>query len=236
MESTTDNLIRVAILDDHQSIIDGYLFRLSQNPRIIIVDYACCGQDLYEMLDRHAIDVLLLDINVPTEPEQRDCYPVLAQIPKILENYPQLNILVISMYHQPTLIEEVINMGVSGYILKDDIESIQILPEIIEKVANGSSYLSPGAHQRLARKFPGVKSISSRQREVLALCAAHPGATSSELAHRLGIAPSTFRNLLSRAYLHLDVRNQAEAIIKAQQLGIIPSSTPFINSTSETDV
>ena len=236
MESTTDNLIRVAILDDHQSIIDGYLFRLSQNPRIIIVDYACCGQDLYEMLDRHAIDVLLLDINVPTEPEQRDCYPVLAQIPKILENYHQLNILVISMYHQPTLIEEVINMGVSGYILKDDIESIQILPEIIEKVANGSSYLSPGAHQRLARKFPGVKSISSRQREVLALCAAHPGATSSELAQRLGIAPSTFRNLLSRAYLHLDVRNQAEAIIRAQQLGIIPSSSPFINSTSETDV
>jgi len=227
MESSTNNFIRVAILDDHQSIIDGYLHRLSQNPRIIIVDYACCGQDLYEMLDKHPIDVLQLDINVPTEPEQDDCYPVLAQIPHILETYPQLNILVISMYHQPTLIEEVTNMGVSGYILKDDIESIQSLPEIIEDVANGSSYLSPGAHQRLTRKFPGVKSISSRQREVLALCAAHPGDTSIELARKMGIAPSTFRNLLSRAYLHLDARTRAEAIIKARQFGIIPTSVPF---------
>ena len=223
MTTSTDDLIRVAILDDHQSIIDGYLHRLSQNRKIIIVDYACCGESLYEMLAKHPIDVLILDINVPTEPEKGDTYPVISHIPNIIEHFPHLNILVISMYHQPALIEEVIEAGVSGYIIKDDIDSIQSLPRIVEAIASGASYLSPGAAKRLARKITAEKFPTKRQLEVLALCAKYPAATSIELAQKMQIAPSTFRNLLSRVYVHLGVNNRTEAIIKAKRLGILPS-------------
>ncbi len=223
MPASKDKLIRIAILDDHQSIIDGYLHRLSQNQEIIIVDYACCGEYLYEMLNRHPIDVLILDIGVPLKPEQKDPYPVISQIPIILERYPLINILVISMYHQPTLIESVIEAGASGYILKDDIDSIQSLPGIIEVVANGGSFLSPDAVNRLARKISGEIFPSPRQLEVLSLCAAHPEATSTELAQQMQIAPSTFRNLLSRAYFHLKANNRAEAILKARRMGLLTS-------------
>lgn len=215
-----DNLIRVAILDDHQSIIDGYLHRLSRSQTIIIVDYACSGDYLHEMLDRHQVDVLLLDIHVPESAEVKEEYPVISQIAPLLDQHPKLHILPISMNHQPTLIEAVIDAGASGYILKDDTEAIQSLIEIIETIAGSGFYLSPKAAARLSRKIPGNGVPSPRQLEVLCLCAAHPEATSEDLAQQLGIAPSTFRQLLSRAYYHLGVNNRAEAILKARQMGL----------------
>jgi DNA-binding NarL/FixJ family response regulator len=56
--------VRVAILDDHQSIIDGYTYRLSVVPEIQIVAMAVYGEDLETMLASHKVDVLLLDVSV----------------------------------------------------------------------------------------------------------------------------------------------------------------------------
>ena len=62
---------------------------------------------------------------------------------------------------------------------------------------------------------------SARQLEALSLCAAYPEATTAELADRLGVAHSTLRNLLSGAYLRLNVRSRTAAVAKAQRLGLI---------------
>jgi DNA-binding NarL/FixJ family response regulator len=214
------NLIRVAILDDHQSIIDGYLFRLTRRNDIIIVDYACCGEDLHQMLDHNEVDVLILDLHVPSLPEGKDSYPVLSQIPGLLDRHPRLNILVISIGHQPTLIDSVIEAGASGYILKEDILSIKSLADIVVDIAMGGFYLSPSAEKILTKKVPGGEMPSERQLQILACSAAYPEATSEELSQRLQIAPSTIRQLLSRAYYHLGVQNRTEAILRARQLGL----------------
>ena len=57
--------IRVAILDDHQSIIDGFTYRLSMDPAIQIVSTALFGEDLEAMVANNPVDVLLLDVSVP---------------------------------------------------------------------------------------------------------------------------------------------------------------------------
>jgi DNA-binding CsgD family transcriptional regulator len=57
------------------------------------------------------------------------------------------------------------------------------------------------------------------------MCAAFPDATTGELARHLGIANSTLRNLLSEAYVRLDVRNRAAAVAKARQTGLITPLT-----------
>ena len=223
--------IRVAILDDHQSIVDGYIYRLNSTPAIKVVGSASFGEDLEPLLTNHPADVLLLDIHVPTSSNNQNPFPVLHVIPKILEIFPNLSVLVISMLVQQTLIESLIDAGVSGYIFKDDSASIQQLSQIVTMVANGGIYFSQKAYLKLNRTAAKQKdnTMTARQLEVLSLCAAYPDYSTSELAQHLGIAPSTLRNLLSGAYLRLGVRTRVAAVAKIQQLGLIPSITRIPN-------
>src|SRR5688500_1531944 len=73
--------VRVAILDDHQSIIDGYIFRLSQTPKIQVVATARFGQDLDSLLAKNSVDVLILDVQVATSEDSSSPYPILHVIP-----------------------------------------------------------------------------------------------------------------------------------------------------------
>jgi DNA-binding NarL/FixJ family response regulator len=217
--------VRVSILDDHQSIIDGYLYRLSQYPEIEVVGTALTGEELEPLLANNPTDVLLLDITVPTSRSNPNAYPILHLIPKLLERYPALNILVVSMHKTPTMIKSVMEAGASGYILKDDQETIQNLANAVCLTARGGIFLSQPAYEQLHKRLPQDNMLTTRQLEAISLCAAYPDATSTELASRLGVANSTVRNLLSGAYVRLDVHTRAAAIAKAQKLGLI--STPF---------
>ena len=217
--------IRVSILDDHQSIIDGYLFRLKQNPKFEVVSTAMYGEELEALLAQYPTDILLLDVTVPTNKENANPYPILHLIPKLLELYPTLFILVISMHNTPSLIKAVMEAGASGYILKDDTTTLRELPSVLLTIMGGGIYLSQQAYQQIYKRVPKDVTLTTRQLEVLALCAAYPDASTAELAQRLGVANSTVRNLLSGAYIRLDVHSRAAAIAKAQQMGIILSST-----------
>ena len=213
--------IRVAILDDHQSIIDGYSYRISSAPHIKIVATGLFGEELEPMLENNPVDVLLLDISVPNSPDNNNPFPILYIIPRLLQRYPDLNILVISMYTQHALVETLVNAGISGYIFKDDQASIQQLAKIVEIVAGGGIYFSQGAYRDMHGE-PAETILTPRQLEALSLCAAQPDGDTVVLANKLGITGSTLRNLLSGAYLRLGVRTRAAAIAKAQQLGIFP--------------
>jgi two-component system, NarL family, response regulator NreC len=215
------SLIRVAILDDHQSIIDGYKYRISTAPNIQVVSTALFGEELEPMLEKNIVDVLLLDISVPNSAENNNPYPILYIIPRLIQRYPRLNILVISMYTQRALVEALVNAGISGYIFKDDQASIQQLAKIVEIVAGGGVFFSQGAYRDL-RGEPVETLLTPRQLEALSLCAGQPDCDTVALANRLGITGSTLRNLLSGAYLRLGVRTRAAAIAKAQQLGLFP--------------
>ncbi len=214
--------IRVAILDDHQSIIDGYIYRISSAPHIKVVATALYGEELEPMLVNHNVDVLLLDISVPNSAENNNPFPIMYIIPRLLQHHPGLSILVISMYTQRALVETLVNAGISGYIFKDDQASIQQLAKIVEIVAGGGIYFSQGAYRDLRGDQP-ESVLTPRQLEALSLCAAQPDGDTVVLANKLGITGSTMRNLLSGAYLRLGVRTRAAAIARAQQLGIFPT-------------
>jgi DNA-binding NarL/FixJ family response regulator len=227
--------IRVAILDDHQSIIDGFTYRLSMDPDIQIVATAVCGEDLEPMLAEHTVDVLLLDVSVPNSPEDHNQYPVLHVIPRLLQAYPELSILVISMFTQRSLIEALVNTGISGYIFKDDQVSIQQLDKIVRIVGNGGIYFSQGAYRDPFGGSPDSV-LTPRQLEALSLCASHPDADTILLASELGVTGSTLRNLLSGCYLRLGVRTRAAAISRAHQLGILPDqSGPGLSTFQPTE-
>ena len=220
--------IRVTILDDHQSVVDGYLYRLGGIPEVEVVATIMFGEELEPTLEEHPTDVLLLDVNVPTAPDNANPYPILHFIPKLLQAYPNLNVLVISMYAERGLIRSVMEAGASGYILKDDQSAIRDLGNVVLSVAGGGIYFSQKAHQLYAQYLSknSRELLSARQLEALSLCAAYPNGTTADLAQQMSIGHSTVRNLLSVAYLKLDVRSRAAAIVKARQLGLITPEPP----------
>ena len=213
--------IHVAILDDHQTIIDGYTYRLCKDPGIQIVSTALYGEELESMVANNPVDVLLLDVSVPNSSQDPNSYPILHTIPTLLKKYPGLNILVISIFTQRALIEALVDAGISGYIFKNDQPSIQQLDKVVRIIAGGGIYFSEGASWEPQTEKPG-KILTTRQLEALSLCASNPDGDSVFLANQLGVTGSTLRNLLSNSYFRLGVRTRAAAIAKAHKLGIIP--------------
>lgn len=218
-----DKKIRVAILDDHPSIVDGYLYRLGKDAQIEIAPPMSAGEELEPALARTPVDVLLLDVGVPTSAANKNPYPILHVIPKLLAEHPNLNILVISMYAERGLIREVMAAGASGYILKDDPSANVNLAAVIKSVAAGGIHFSAEAHELYVKHLSAENNggLSPRQIQALSLCAAYPGAKNSELAKRMEIEHSTFRNLLSGAYVKLGASNRTEAIAKSRKMGLI---------------
>ena len=217
------NKVRVAILDDHQNIVDGYVYRLSQFPQIEVVATLSFGEELEPALQKFPVDVLLLDVSVPTSPENSNPYPILSVIPHLLQQHADIDILVISMHAERGLIRAVMEAGASGYILKDDQSTARDLGSVVLSVAGGGIYFSQKAHQLYAKSQSkdGDELLTLRQLEALSLCAAYPDESTELLAGKMAVANSTFRNLLSGAYVRLEVHTRVAAISKARQLGLI---------------
>jgi two-component system capsular synthesis response regulator RcsB len=213
--------IRVAIVDDHQSIIDGYLHRLAGIPRIQVVAYGHTGEDLQNILTNQPVDVLLLDLSVPISNENHNSYPILHEMPAMLRKQPGMKVIVITMYTQLSLIKAIFNLGISGYIFKDDEHAIQQLGNVVISVAEGRNYFSEGAYPETAASEPN-ELLTPRQMEVISLCMAYPDLPTDILAVRLNISSSTLRNLLSSAYQRLGVQTRAAAILEVQRQGILP--------------
>jgi len=222
--------IRVAIVEDHQSIIDGYLYRLA-GTQIEIVAVVRYGEEIEKALTAHQVDVLLLDVHVPTSAENSNPFPVLYLIPRLLSLHPGLKILVISMLNQRSLIEALVDCGIHGYIFKADYNSIEKLGDVVEAVAKGGVYFSQEAYQSLlvGRKNP----LTHRQMEALSLCITYPDVAITILARKMSIKPSTYRNLLSGAYKRLGVQTRMAAIQKAHQLGILPPTSIRLATAAE---
>jgi two-component system, NarL family, nitrate/nitrite response regulator NarL len=220
--------VRVAILDDHQSIIDGYIYRLSSTPEIEVVATATHGEELEPSLVKHPVDVLLLDLSVRTSPENSNPFPILHIIPKLLQKYSNLSILVISMFAEPGLMRSLVEAGVSGYVLKDDQAAFRDLGNIVLSIAHGGIFFSKKAHSLYMQSdvMNGGELLTPRQMEVLSLCAAYPDASTSDLAQMMAISNSTVRNLLSNLYFRLGVHSRTAAVEKAREMGLVTPRPP----------
>lgn len=215
--------IKVAILEDHQATIDGYYHRLSDYPNIKIVTACLFGDSLKEALSKTPADVLLLDIYVPISKENHNIQPIHQLLTNLKDQFPNLVILVISMHSQRAMIKSVLEAGISGYILKDDYDSIRNLGKIIETLADGGTFISNRVRDIFFKGSAEDLKLTPRELEVLSVCAAYPDESTANLASRLEIANPTVRNFLHKIYIKLHVHGRAAAILKAQEMGLISS-------------
>jgi DNA-binding NarL/FixJ family response regulator len=224
-------MVNVAILEDHPIVITGYETTLKKSAEINLVGSALFGEDLMPLLARNKVDVLILDIEVPVSPKNENSCPFFQMLTEVFDTYPEIGVLVISSYKGNTTVSETLGAGVTGYLFKDDVESMDALAEKVLTVANGDRCLSKKAElalERLEKRHKTKHDLTKRQIEVLSLCQSYPNLTTRQIAGKLEVAPSTIRNLLSDSYTRLQVRNIKGAITKFRELGYAPNrDNPF---------
>ncbi len=216
--------IRVAILDDHPAIAAGYQTRLSQESDIEVTDTVLYGEDLLPALAKKPADVLLLDVQVKVSDKDSSPYNTSHLIPRLHDQYPEMNILVISNYDALPLIESLLNIGALGYVLKDDAEAFRDLPLVVRRIARGELYLSQRVVARLLRPSSNRvgNELTEREVEALSLCATYPDERLGRIAERMDIAPPTVRAIMVGIYRKLQVNCREAAVVKARQVGLLP--------------
>lgn len=138
-----NQFIRVAILEDSPLVIEGYQRRLSTAENILIAGTYLWSEALEPGLDQNPADILLMDISVPTTPENTENFSILPLLAHLREKYPDLQILIASMQNQPYLSRKLFEAGIRGYILKDDLTAMRNLAHILYSVCqNHEMYIS----------------------------------------------------------------------------------------------
>jgi len=109
----SDQLIRLAVVDDHILFRKGLRALLSGFSGIEVIFEAGDGQELLERLDQGAVpDVILMDLQMPVLDG--------LQTTRLLRvQYPQVRVIIISMHDEPELIENLLQEGAHGYLLKN---------------------------------------------------------------------------------------------------------------------
>lgn len=176
-------MIRLAIAEDHQSLIDGIKLLLEYEDAISIVGTANDGEALLEIVEKKQPNVVLTDIRMP----KMDGIEATKQIKK---KHPKINILAFTMFEQTEAIQQMIEAGASGYILKNS--SLEEVHNAILAVAKGEKYFDANINTNVinaqsSNKTKGV--LTKRQTEILQLIG--QGKTSREIADLLFIGVHT---------------------------------------------
>lgn len=158
--------IKVAIVDDHQIVIDGITSLLDGHNDISIEATHTSATDMLQTLAEREIDILLTDIMMPGMNGQE-----LSK--EVRKKFPHIKILALSMSGQGQTVNEMINdSDIAGYVLKNI--GKQELTHAIEKIANGGIYFSEEVLKELEhfshmRKENDDANLTTREIEIIKL-------------------------------------------------------------------
>lgn len=208
--------IKVAITDDHPMIVEGLEAMFSRYEHVAITGTYCDGEELLAGLVQHIPDVLLLDIQLPGKPGDE-------LVPALLEQYPDMKILIFTNFDSNMYASKLVWQGVHGYLLKNTKEDDLI--KIIERVYSGERFIDQGIMQKLDTEslrsrhiFTARSALSLREKEVLQLIV--NGLTDQEIAGNLFLGLSTIKFYRKSILLKMDAKNTADMVSKALRLGL----------------
>lgn len=203
-------MISVIIIDDHPLVLNGFEFILKNTSTIVLRGSFSSTKDAFEFLTTEAVDVILMDINMP-EMNGIDATEF------IKKNYPDTRVIAISNLNEGSIAVRMLKAGALGYLLKN--VSTDELIEGIEVVMRGEQVLSKEMRFILTNKHNDIPTVSQREREVLTLMA--QGHTTAKIGEQMFISPLTVeshrRNLLQK----FGVTNSASLIHKATEMKFI---------------
>ena len=210
-------LIRLAIADDHQMVIDGLKSLLGEDKKMVIVLEGRNGEEIKSGITNHDIDVLLTDIKMPI------C-DGLQLTQWIKTNYKDTKVIALSMFHSTSLIKKMLKAGVDGYILKNTGKEELFMS--IYTVLKGQPYFSSDISEKVMRSMmSGQKedeqsevlpiSLTRRELEILELIVDEH--TGPEIAKKLFISINTVETHRKNLLHKLKVKNTAGLVKYALQ-------------------
>ena len=195
------NNVRVLVVDDHDVVHWGFRLLLTEQSwveRCLTAGHAEEARDLARRYEPH---VALVDLFIGAQSGAELCE-------SLRRESPSTRVLLISGagWISPQAAKAA---GASGFVSKDS--SAEAVVSAVRAVAEGRTVFAPSPE---AQPTP----LSPREREVLGLLAS--GATNPEIATRLHLSPHTVKEHTSALYRKLRVRNRAEAVQRAERLGL----------------
>jgi DNA-binding NarL/FixJ family response regulator len=208
--------VRVLIAEDQTLIREGLATLLAQqNDDFEILAGAADGGQAVEFARRYRPDVILMDLQMPR-------VDGIMATRRILREFPNTNIVILTTFETNDLIFEAISAGAKAYLLKD--ARIEEIAATIRAVTNGQSALSPGVAARILDEFKRLRSrhapasraarsgLTARENEILWLIV--EGKSNSEIGKQLHLAEGTVKNYVSTILEKCEAKNRTELAIR----------------------
>ncbi len=212
--------IRVAIFEDNKLVRDALQAILSGTPGFSCIGAFADGNRWMQDIKRSEPDVILMDIELPglngIEISQQ-----------VHQSFPEIKILIQTVFNDSDKIFQALCAGASGYILKNDPPHKYL--EAINEVYSGGAPMSPAVAKKVLGFF-GAKNIiltapdntdyqlSEREKDILRLMV--EGSNYRSIAEKAFISYETVRTHVKNIYKKLHVASRSEAVMKAVQQGL----------------
>ncbi|MFC8449978.1 response regulator [Kitasatospora sp. NPDC057223] len=210
---------RVLVVDDQTVVREGIVMLLGLLPGIEVVGSAADGEEAVRLVERHAPDVVLMDLRMPR------CDGVEATR-RIRAAHPATEVVVLTTYADDESLFPALQAGARGYLTKD--AGGEEIARAIADVRSGAAGLSPLVQRRLLERLSDARppqpagtlpdGLTAREAEVLALIA--EGLSNTEIARRLYVGPATVKTHINNLFAKTAVRDRAQAVAYAFRHGI----------------
>ena len=210
--------IRVLIADDHTMVRQGLSQICNAEMDLEVVGQAANGAEARLLVERLRPHVVIMDINMPV----LDGVQATRQITTA---FPEMGVIILTMYRQDEHVFEAIKAGARAYLLKEA-DSDELL-SAIRAVAGGEALLDPAIARKMIDEFrriqesvtgpDGATPLSGRDLDILRLVA--QGLDNNAIAERLFLSEKTVRNRLSGIFEALHVSNRTQAALYALRKG-----------------
>jgi DNA-binding NarL/FixJ family response regulator len=212
-------MIRVLLVDDQSIIRQGLKALLELEADLQVVGDAENGQVAIQQVESLQPDVVLMDMRMPV-------MDGVAATRVIQQKFPRIKVLVLTTFDDQEYVQEAIQVGALGYLLKDT--PSEELAHAIRAVHKGYSQFGPGILQKAIAPLtippsstledlpPGFAELTKREREVLRLIAV--GASNREIAKTLFISEGTVKNHVTNILGRLNLRDRTQAAIFANSV------------------
>jgi DNA-binding NarL/FixJ family response regulator len=209
---------RILIADDHDSFRSGLRAVLGTADDLVVVGEAASGSEAVKEVAVLHPDVVLMDLAMPG-------MDGIEATRRIVHAAPHVAVLVLTMSDDDDSVFAAIQAGARGYLLKGAKRAE--LVRSVRAVAAGDAIFGPAVARRLMAYFSrptpsgaeaAFPELTQREREILELVA--QGRSNADITAHLVLSPKTVRNHVSNIFSKLQVRDRAEAIVRAREAGL----------------
>jgi len=217
-------MVKILICDDQDLVCEGLKGILSTDPEMKIIGVANDGAEALEMIPACQPDLVLMDLKMPI-------MNGVQATRQIHQQYPQIEVLVLTTYDADEWVFDAIRAGARGYLLKDTPR--ERLIAAIKEAAGGKTPIDPNvagklfSHVLQQTTIPDTEiasQLNQREREVLGLLG--KGLSNAEIAARIYLSEGTVRNYVSSIFEKLGVEDRTQAAVLAIRYGLADLSEP----------